>query len=235
MKSTHDSHWNVTLPATYCSEWKDGFGARGWKLDVSIGDPAVIASTEETGQQIPTSVFVHDIVDHHLCGLPMSGHRNEAIALNLLSERTGASPIPDYTGMVKEDILLGEVNGEDMTSFLPETLLGEIPEEFRKNGISIIRYLADRLGKEVLKKTLVEHFQNLGKEGYQKAKDSWRKTGLDFQRRTKIGLCIQKLLEKSSLFLKERAPDVIHAEFRLSNEKCSLLLEEVNKEYVCNV
>ncbi len=234
MKSKNDNHWNVRLPATYCSEWQDGFGVRGWKLDVSIGDPAVIASTEETGQRIPTSVFVHDILDHHLCGLPMSGHRNEAIALKLLEERTGSSPVPDYAQMIDEDILPGEVNGEDMLSFLPDTLLDQVPEVARTDGRSIIQYLSELLGKDVLKQSLLEHFHNLGEDGYQQARDSWHATGLDFQRREQIGLCIQRLLENSSQFLKDKAPELVHAEIRLSKEKCSLFLKDINKEYICN-
>jgi hypothetical protein len=235
MKTTYDRHWNVTLPATYCSEWNDGFGARGWKLDVSIGDPAVIASTEATGQRIPTSVFVHDILDHHLCGLPMSGHRNEAIALKLLAERTGSSPVPDYVQMIEEDILLGAVNGEDMISFLPEPLLDKVPEEASKGGRSIIQYLSNLLGKETLKNRLIEHFQTLGEAGYQKARKSWDATGLDFLRREQFGLCIQKLLKDSSPLLTESAPEVLHAEIRLSNKECSLLLKGLGKEYRCHV
>jgi len=235
MKSTNETIWNVSLPATYCSEWKDGYGVRGWKLDVSIHDPAVIASTEETGRQIPTSVFVHDIVDHHLCGLAMSGHRNEAIALNLLAERTGSSPIPDYRQMTEEDILRGDVNGEAMTSFLSKTLMAEVPEANREDGATIIHYLSEKLGRDRLKNMLVDHFKNMGEMGYQKARSSWRSTGLDFLRRKQIGLCLQNLLEESSSFLKKTAPEIAHAEIRLSNEQCSLLLTDSDKEYVCNV
>lgn len=235
MKATHPDQWNVILPATYCTEWKDGYGVRGWKLDISIGDPAVIASTEETGRQIPTSVFVHDIVDHHLCGLPMSGHRNEAIALNLLSERTASSPIPDYRQMTEEDILRGDVNGEKMVTFLPPHLLAQVPEDTKKDDRMIINYLAERLGKEELKNRLIQHFQDLGKEGYQQAKNVWMATGLDFERRKEIGLCLQALLEQSSAFLKEIAPEELHAEIRLSNNRCGLWLKEVNKEYLCEV
>ncbi len=46
----------VHIPVTYQKTWDDGFGARGWKIDVSIGDPTIIASTRETGTKIPTSV-----------------------------------------------------------------------------------------------------------------------------------------------------------------------------------
>lgn len=235
MKATHPDQWNVILPATYCTEWKDGYGVRGWKLDISIGDPAVIASTEETGRQIPTSVFVHDIVDHHLCGLAMSGHRNEAIALNLLAKRTASSPIPDYQQMTEEDLLRGHVNGEKMVTFLPPHLLDLVPEKDRKDDRMIINYLAEKLGKEQLKINLIHHFQALGEEGYQRAKKAWIATGLDFGRRHEIGLCLQSLLEQSRAFLMELAPEELHAEIRLSNERCGLWLKEVNKEYLCTV
>ena len=71
----------VRVPCLYRRTWQDGFGARGWKLAGTANDPEVIASTAATGERIPTSVFVHDILDHFLCGLGPSGHRNEAVAL----------------------------------------------------------------------------------------------------------------------------------------------------------
>ena len=66
-----DRPTDVQLHCCYRSVWQDGFGARGWKLASAIDDPAVIAATAETGERIPTSVFVHDILDHTLCGLAM--------------------------------------------------------------------------------------------------------------------------------------------------------------------
>jgi hypothetical protein len=226
-------HWNVVIPATYCTEWQDGYGVRGWKLDVALSDPAVIASTEETGTRIPTSVFVHDIVDHHLCGLAMSGHRNEAIALYLLSRRTGSSPVPDYTQMTEEDILPGHINGEDMMSFLPDKLVKEAPEAIRSDSLLLIQYLSDKLGRIELKALLVRHFEALGKMGYEKARKTWNKTGLDFQKREEIGLCIQGLLEESSAFLIKNTPEILHAEFQLSNDGCCLAMTETGRKYYC--
>jgi hypothetical protein len=109
---------SVTVPISYCAEWMDGYGARGWKIDMTVDDPEIIASTSETGLHIPTSVLIHDILDHYLCGLPPSGHRNEAIALHQLALRTGADPLPDLAQMVDEDLIHGHVLGETMhTSF----------------------------------------------------------------------------------------------------------------------
>jgi len=86
----------VQVPVTYKKVWDDGFGARGWKVNATIGDPEIIASTRETGQRINTSVFIHDILDHFLSGFGVSGHRSEAMALIQLSKRTGSDPRPDY-------------------------------------------------------------------------------------------------------------------------------------------
>ena len=111
---------NITISVVYRSLWQDGFAARGWKLAVAINDPLVIASTPYTGSHIPTSVFVHDILDHYLCGLPLSGHRNEAIALTQLGSRTDTDIGMDFQQMIDEDILSGQVNGETLDSFLPD-------------------------------------------------------------------------------------------------------------------
>lgn len=81
---------SVEVSVTYRREWQDGYGARGWKLDVSLDDPEVIASTAEAGLRLPTSVLIQDILDHHLSGLALGGHRNEAVALHQLGLRTGA-------------------------------------------------------------------------------------------------------------------------------------------------
>ncbi|MEA1051523.1 hypothetical protein U5801_17165 [Lamprobacter modestohalophilus] len=83
----------VQLDWCYRCDWPDGFGARGWKLASAIDDPNIIASTPATGDQIPTAVFIHDILDHALCGLPPSGHRAESIALLQLAARTGSQAL----------------------------------------------------------------------------------------------------------------------------------------------
>jgi hypothetical protein len=75
----HVDEARITIGARYRQTWTDGFGARGWKLNSTLGDPEIIASTHETGSAIPTSVLVHDILDHLLSGFAPSGHRAEAV------------------------------------------------------------------------------------------------------------------------------------------------------------
>ena len=215
----------IRIPVSYHSEWQDGFGARGWKLDAAIDDPQVIASTAETGRNIPTSVFVHDIVDHHLCGLALSGHRNEAIALTLLELRTGSSPIPDFTQMVEEDILRGNVNGESMRTFLPDSLMEQVPQKIRGDNKLSIGYLTGLLGEAELKQVLINNFIQLGQSGLNSAMNEWNKSGLDFSQRKNIGLCIQNILEQIDPNLVQQKPETLHGELCLSNRDCKLILD----------
>lgn len=219
------TEYPVKLAATYKSEWDDGFGARGWKLDVAMNDPMVIASTAETGDRIPTSVLVHDMLDHHLCGLAMSGHRNEAIALTLLGIRTGTSPLPDFSQMTEEDILRGNVNGEAMKTFLPRQLVSRVPEKYRNDGKLLIGFLLGALGEDRLKPLLVDNFRHIGEQGLPRAKQAWQGRNLDFDRRPRIGLCIQHLLENFDRDHGELEGISLHGQFLLSSHACALQIE----------
>jgi hypothetical protein len=81
----HSTHLSLTragvcVPVSYQKTWNDGFGARGWKLDVANTDPAIIASTRETGDRIPTSVLIHDLLDHLLSGFEISASRTRVLS-----------------------------------------------------------------------------------------------------------------------------------------------------------
>jgi len=108
----------VSIPVSYRASWSDGFGARGWKLNANLDDPQIIAATSDASGAIPTSVLVHDMLDHLLCGFVPSGHRAEAMALEQLARRTGSDPTPDYRQMVREDLFAGQVVGEPMVRFI---------------------------------------------------------------------------------------------------------------------
>lgn len=226
---------SVIIPATYKTSWDDGYGARGWKIDTSIDDPDVIASTAETGERIPTSVFVHDVVDHYLCGFPLSGHRNEAAALILLSERTGSDPSEDFKQMIEEDILRGRVNGESLNSFLPEKLQSLIPVNMARDNKLTIEYLIGHLGMDTLKEYLMEQFFYLGKSRRKEAINNWNSTGLSFTKRKQIGLCIQKLLQQAEAQLVEKAPEMIHGNFKIADHACSLEMSHQYGQYLVNI
>ena len=215
----------VKIPVTYKHRWDDDFGARGWKLDCSIQEPSVIAATAEAGQNIPTSVLIHDMLDHHLCGVDIGGHRNEAIALIQLAIRTGADPRLDYAQIVEEDLMHDHINGEPMASFLPEDLLELIPStlESPNKSISLLR---ESLGDEVLRKRLIEHFFNLGQAAKQQAESAFRSTGLDYTQRTEMGLCLQKVLQYADKVVKETNTQVTHGIFRINQCQCGVELDQ---------
>lgn len=211
----------VRVPVTYHAEWQDGYGARGWKLDIAIGDPEVIATTAETGQTQRTSVLVHDILDHHLCGLALGGHRNEAIALHQLGVRTGADPQPDLMQMVDEDLLHGVIVGESMRSFLPAELLALLPLALNENR-PIIEYLCAHVGRDTLRQSLLQHLRDIGRGTADAAITQYRRSGLDPSRRGPLGLALQALLASiDARAISENWPEA-HGEFTLSDCRCTL-------------
>ena len=220
----HDCYAQV--PVTYKKEWDDGFGARGWKLNATIGDPAIIASTRETGQRITTSVFIHDILDHFLSGFGVSGHRSEAMALRQLFKRTGSDPRSDYEQMVCEDIINGNVNGERLITFLPTEFHAMLPSDTLMTDEEIIVFLKHLLGENRLKDSLVEHFFVLGKAGENHAIESWKKLGLDPEKRTEIGLALQDILSRVDNVAEQSRVAMLEASITISNHKCILTIRD---------
>lgn len=211
---------DLIVPVTYCREWQDGFGARGWKLDVGIGDAHVVASTAYSGENIPTSVLIHDIVDHHLCGFRLSGHRDEAMALVQMRGRTGTDITPDYAQMVDEDILQGLVSGEPLESFLPEDLLGRLPAE--GTARTRMQVLCRRIGTQALRQRLIEHFFALGETGCGRARAAWETMGLDYDRRGELALALQDLLVQADAWMLQQDTRNAHGHFVMTESECSL-------------
>lgn len=217
---------SVQVPVTYKKVWEDGFGARGWKVDATIGDPMIIASTRETGQRINTSVFIHDILDHFLSGFAVSGHRSEAMALIQLSKRTGSDPGSDYEQLVREDILNGMVNGEALMDFLPADLHAVLPENTTMTDKETMAYLREDIGEERLIKSLVDNFFELGKKGEKHASDTWKTLGLDTDKRTEIGLALQTLLGVVDQTVEKLELDELHGIISIDNRYVTFNISE---------
>ena len=216
----------VRVPVTYKRVWDDGFGARGWKVDATIGDPEIIASTRETGLKINTSVFIHDILDHFLSGFGVSGHRSEAMALVQLSKRTGSDPSSDYQQLVREDILQGRVNGEALIDFLPEQLAAMIPEDAAMTDREVVAYLRESLGEKRLVKLLVDRFYQLGRAGENHADENWKLLGLDTNKRTDIGRALQALLEVIDLAVEQLEIEELHGILNIDNEHVAFFITD---------
>ncbi|NNJ95829.1 MAG: hypothetical protein HKP12_01560 [Gammaproteobacteria bacterium] len=217
---------SVQVPVTYKQAWDDGFGARGWKVNATIGDPEIIASTRETGQRINTSVFIHDILDHLLSGFGVSGHRSEAMALIQLSKRTGSDPGSDYEQLVREDILNGRVNGEKLIDFLPADLYALIPKSSTMTDQDTIAFLRDQIGEQRLIKSLVDNFFNLGRKGENHADASWKTLGLDRNKRTDIGLALQSLLDVVDQTVEKLDVEELHGTIIINNRHVTFTMPE---------
>jgi len=219
-KHQKNSRQRTLIPVTYRDEWQDGFGARGWKLDASLMDSTVIASTAYTGEKVATSVLIHDILDHFLCGFGFSGHRNEAMADLQLASRTGADIEISFRPMV-EEVMHGRILGESIEAFLPDALKHHLPDDTLSDEEQM-SHLSLRLGKQRLRSLLLAHFQAIGEEGIGPAKTHWHRIGLDYDRRTAIGLCLQELLiQADDMALTQRWKHV-QACFLIDNGECGL-------------
>jgi len=223
MNKTHNSRQRTRIPLTYRDEWQDGFGARGWKLDAGVEDSAVIASTVYTGEAVPTSVLIHDILDHFLCGFGFSGHRNEARAVIQLATRTGADSEISFRPMA-EEVMHGRILGEPIESFLSDPLKRLLPDD-RLSDEERMSHLSRRLGKQRLLSLMLAHFQAIGEEGIGMAKARWHRAGLDYNRRRAIGLCLQELLVRADAMALTRRWKHARACFLVSNEECGISIE----------
>jgi hypothetical protein len=212
----------VRVALRYRREWQDGYGARGWKLEAAVGDPAIIASTRETGDRIPTSVLVHDVLDHFLSGFAVSGHRAEAMATVQLSERT-ASPVErDFLQLVDEDLLFGQVNGESLASFLPADLLSRVPAAAAGGTRAMMHSLQQQLGRQALRERLVQRLFDLGKRGKPHARRCWRALGLEYGLRGRIGEALQRILQEADLDVERAGTAGLCARFLVGNRTCAL-------------
>lgn len=69
------------------------------------------------------------------------------MALIQLSKRTGS----DYEQLVREDILNGRVNGEELVDYLPADLNTLIPEHSIMTDKETVAFLRERIGEDRLK------------------------------------------------------------------------------------
>ncbi|MBK5929356.1 hypothetical protein [Halochromatium salexigens] len=217
----------VSIPASYRATWPDGFGARGWKLDANLDDPEIIAATSDASGTIPTSVLVHDALDHLLCGFAPSGHRAEAMALEQLARRTGSDPTPDYRQMAREDLLTGQVVGEPLYRFIGAELRHQLPTTAADwDDRSVVNALRERLGDEALVEQLVQRMAGLGHAGRPHALLSWRVTGFAYARRTELGLRLQRLLEQMDAWVDAEGLTETAGEIRIGQGGCAFVADQ---------
>jgi len=217
----------VSIPVSYHASWPDGLGARGWKLDANRDDPEIIAATSDASGAIPTSVLVHDALDHLLCGFAPSGHRAEAMALEQLAQRTGSDPTPDYRQMAREDLLTGQVVGEPMARFIGADLRHQLPPGAADgDNRTVVNALRERLGDEALVEHLVQRMTGLGRAGRPHALLSWRVTGFSYSRRTELGLRLQRLIERMDAWIETEALTEATGEICIGPGGCAFAPEQ---------
>jgi hypothetical protein len=214
----------VVVPALYAEQWDDGFGARGWKLDLPDLGADVIAATPYTGERIPTSVFVHDLVDHHLCGFRLSGYLDEAGALVQLAERTGSDPVADFQQIIDEDLLSGLVAGPDWEDLLPASLVAGV--DTKADPKAALQALRRELGDGMLRALFTAGFVQEGWLRRDAARAAWTAHGLDYAARPRIALALQELFEWMDGQVQARAWPSARGDFSIGDHAVEFLFTE---------
>ncbi|WP_019568614.1 hypothetical protein [Thioalkalivibrio sp. ALMg13-2] len=213
----------VAIPAHYAESWADGFGVRGWKLDLPGRGADVIAATPFAGERIPTSVFVHDIVDHHLCGFALSGYRDEAGALIQLAQRTGSDPVPDFVQIIDEDLMPGAFESDDWRELLPASLVATV--EAAADTRSGMAQLRQQWGDGLLRALWIAGFVETGWRLGDAARSGWERHGLEYAARGATALALQRLFERVDASVLEQGWIQAEGEFRVATDAVGFRFE----------
>lgn len=211
----------VVVPAIYAEQWDDAFGARGWKLDLPNLGTDVIAATPYTGERIPTSVLIHDLVDHHLCGFRLSGYLDEAGALVQLAERTGSDPVGDFQQIIDEDLLSGLVAGPDWKDLLPASLITGVGTT--SDPRAAVQALRRKLGDGLLRALFTAGFVQEGWLRRDAARAAWTAHGLDYAARPRIALALQDLFAWMDAQVQIRAWPSARGDFSINDHAVEFL------------
>lgn len=213
----------VCIPVIYRAEWDDGFGAQGWKLEAAVDDRQVIACMSYTGHKSPTSVLVHDILDHLVSGLSLSGYHNEAVATTLHGLRNGIEFQSSFEWMVDEIVAATQLN-ESLSPFLSSAVVSLLTAD-AEPGLPQKNHLLDRLGKDALRKVLLAGFFRVGLAGVPRAIQQWADQGIDFSKTRAIGFALQALLQRADSYVSERKSRCANARFIISNDTCHMHID----------
>jgi hypothetical protein len=214
----------VTAGLHYRAQWDDAFGARGWKLDGTETDPEVIAATPYPGEVIPTSVLIHDLLDHRLCGLTLSDYGDEAMALVQLARRTGSDPTPDYARMVDDDLLNGLAGAATLRRLLPEGAAEAIVDDPPPR--EAVARLREVLGPGLLRTLLLAGFARIGWSGDAAARAAFRSnTGLDPERRPALGRALQAAFAAADEHVLQQGWEAARGHFEIAADEVALTLE----------
>lgn len=199
------------------SEWQDGYGAQGWKLVMAMADPEVIACTAYTGSKTPTSVLVHDMLDHLVSGFRLSGYADEARATAMHGLRNGIEVRSSYEWMADE-ILRQPPSMNQLADLLPASTGDLIPAQAAPH--EAVALLLDRHGAAEIRRHVVEALFRVGLSGIPIALSNWRERRLDFGSMHAIGLCLQALLVEAQGMVTDWAAEAARGRVFIGNDAC---------------
>lgn len=216
------SHIENRFRLTYRDEWSDSFGARGWKLESAVANPEIIACTAHAGGKSPTSVIVHDILDHLVSGFGLSGCLNEARAIVMHGLRNGIEVRSSFECLV-DDILRDPASDSDARELFAALL--PAPVRFCcRSSAEMVERVGAQLGTAKMRARLIQRLIGVGLGGVRTAMTNWERRHLPFEKMADIGFCVQELLEKADDAILANKIAVADALLDLSDDVCRLEL-----------
>lgn len=218
---------SLQIPITYQDEWHDGFGARGWKLDCATGHSEMIASTSCLGGKSPTSVIVHDVVDHHLSGFGWT-LPDEAKAIVIHGLRNGIEVLSSLESLA-DDLLRESPPACAIEAFLPP----EIAVAFDFEGSAHhtkVRLLIEKFERDELRAMLAKQLHVVGLMGIPEALTRWHMIGLTVEDLPATGFAIQRLLVSAETAIDAQHENVANAILEVLPGRCLLVLRIAGRE-----
>lgn len=215
----------VTVPLVYRTDWDDGFYARGWKIEGEMRRGAVIASTSTISGASPTSVPVHDILDHWVSGFSCHEWIGEAKAIVMHGLRNGIDVRRSLQAMAQEMAQGGySLRGGEEPLSAGGSVDADCPARASLRGERKRRSAAVEESFTTRVNVLTMALHRRGLEGVGEAVQRWRWHGLEFGRMELIGRALQELLNAAECRLAKSKAHEAKGVVTITNQECCMTL-----------
>lgn len=212
---------------TYKDSWPDSYGVSGWRLCDSEGRFPAFPSSAAVGTASPTSVPIHDVLDHWTCGFGWHTYSDEAKATVMHGLRNGIDVRRSFE-LLAEDLIVDQQPSEPIDFFVSHRRLVRDPgrENPSCNRETVIRTIS-QMGRRNAIAAASMGLRRVGLEGIGEAQCRWRKLGLDFSLMGHIGHVLQELLEEAESIVAAEKQEFIDAAFEITPDICSINVASV--------
>ena len=191
--------------------------------DSGGGFPTFPSSTA-IGPASPTSVPIHDVLDHWVCGFGWRTYSDEAKATVMHGLRNGIDVRKSFE-LLAEDLIADQNPLEPIELFnlYRGLLLGGALNPSREAFNRVIC----QMGHEKAIASTSMSLHRIGLEGIHEAQRQWQKLGLNLSLMGHIGLALQELLKEAESIIVANKHDFIDATLGIQISNCTIEVAEV--------